>query len=284
MKQRKILLILLVCLLMAASVACRQAEPPTATSEETQPTQASEPATEPTAEPSDETQYPTGGTQFCPVHDYAYHGWEDEWVAYAGGEEELLKWIEQKTQQWEEEKKAGAESDCYYEGQNIKAFIDYFQIPRELFEETCNELWRSIHNIDLLYSDDLEAIEAYYRDMEKRDETRQKKSIFCFAKNSIIIKNVDVEQIYKTGTEEEKRRATAEWISIFELVEEYDVSRTELEQYLKESAKRWIDPVTYDYQFDVVYNEDGSVKPYDKTKPVVELDAMFCGVDNLFTD
>ncbi|MCI8590694.1 MAG: hypothetical protein HFE77_08335 [Clostridiales bacterium] len=284
MKQRKRLLILLVGLLMAVFVACRQAEPPTDTGEETQPTQALEPVTEPITEPSGDTQYPTGGTQFCPVHDYDYHGWEDEWVAYAGGEEELLKWMEQKTQQWEEAKKAGAESDCYYEGQNIKAFIDYFQIPRELFEKTCNERWNSIHNIDLLYSDDLEAVEAYYRDMEKRDETRQKKSIFGFAKNAVIDNRIDIDQIRATGTEEEIRKSFPEQISVFELVAEYDVSRAELEQYLKESAETWINPVTYDYQFDVVYNEDGSLKPYDNTKPVVELDAMFCGVENFFTD
>ncbi|MCI8331853.1 MAG: hypothetical protein HFE78_03420 [Clostridiales bacterium] len=275
MKKQISLLILLVCLLMAACVACRQAEPPAATGEETQPTQASEPATEPTAEPSEETQAPTGGTRFCPVHYYTYHQFAGELIDELG--EDFYTWVNAEP----EEK---IESDCLHPSHNVKGFIDYFQIPREKFEEVCNRHWNGVHNIDLLYSDDLEAIEAYYRDVEKREETEGKKRIFDFAKNSIIVKNVDVEQIWETGTEEENRRATSEWVSIFELVEEYDVSRAELEQYLKESAKRHEEPATYDYQFDVVYNEDGSVKPYDKTKPVVELDAMFCGVDNLFTD
>ncbi|MCI8332356.1 MAG: hypothetical protein HFE78_05990 [Clostridiales bacterium] len=40
-----------------------------------------------------------------------------------------------------------AESDCPYYGRNIKTFINYFQIPRETFEEYYNSRWNSLHTI-----------------------------------------------------------------------------------------------------------------------------------------
>ena len=172
----------------------------------------------------------------------------------------------------------------------IKAFIDYFQIPRETFEEFCNNRWACAHNIDLMYSDNMEAIEAYYRDVDKRSATSMKQERLRRAKSNIITNHTTDEQL--AGKSEEERAAIekevefSEKVSMLRLIQLFQVEKTELDEAIEEAAA-WIHASDqYDYQFDLVYNEDGTLKDFtiDPDKTVVELDAQFAGVDNFFTD
>ena len=285
MKKKTWFLWIILCLLTVNLIACQQTYTPTDHSSEpteevntpsvnTEPTEATEDSVS-TEAPNIE-QPPVGGTEFCPVHYYTYHQMPGLLIDDLGEDFDL--WIESYAID-------DPETECLNDGGTIKAFIDYFQIPREQFEEVCINEWSCIHNIDLLYSNDLDAIEAYYRDIDSREETEHKQDLFALAKNSIIIDNVaNIEEILENGTDEEKRKTIPERISIFELVAEYDVSQSELETALREAKKNRGYDVEYEYDFDVLYNQDGTLKSYDNTKTVVELDALFCGVDNFFTD
>lgn len=288
MKKKTWFLWIVLCLLTVSLIACQQTYSPTDhSSEPTEEVNTPSVSTEPTKATEDSVstetpnieQPPVGGTEFCPVHYYTYHQYSGALIEYIGGDDKLEAWRATITDP------EVSEGECDIPARNIKAFIDYFQIPRAEFERVCNERWSCIHNIDLLYSNDMAAIEAYYRDIDSREETEHKQDLFALAKNSIIIDNVaNIEEILENGTDEEKRKTIPERISIFELVAEYDVSKSELETALREAKKNRGYDVEYEYDFDVLYNQDGTLKPYDNTKTVVELDALFCGVNNFFTD
>lgn len=284
MKKKTWFLWIILCLLTVSLIACQQTHTPTdhfseptkevnTPSVNTEPTEATEDSVS-TEAPNIE-QPPVGGTEFCPVHYYTYHQMSGALIDDLGEDFDL--WIESYAID-------DPETECLNDGGTIKAFIDYFQIPRAEFERVCNERWSCVHNIDLLYSDDMAAIEAYYRDIDSREETSKKQDIFGKAKNIIINTYLDVLSIWNSGNQEEIDKTLEEKNSIFELVAEYDVSRAELETALREAKKNRGYDVEYEYDFDVLYNQDGTLKSYDNTKTVVELDALFCGVDNFFTD
>ena len=284
MKKKTWFLWIILCLLTVSLIACQQTFSPTDhSSEPTEEVNAPSVSTEPTTATEDSVsteapnieQPPVGGTEFCPVHYYTYHQMSGALIDDLGEDFDL--WIESYAID-------DPETECLNDGGTIKAFIDYFQIPRAEFERVCNERWSCVHNIDLLYSDDMDAIEAYYRDIDSREDTEHKQSIFEKAKIDIINTYLDVENIWEHGSQEEKDKTNAKKVNIFELVAEYDVSKSELETALREAKKNRGYDVEYEYDFDVLYNQDGTLKSYDNTKTVVELDALFCGVNNFFTD
>ena len=287
MKKKTWFLWIILCLLTVNLIAFQQTYSPTdhssePTEEVNTPSVSTEPTTATEDSVSTETpnieQPPVGGTEFCPVHYYTYHQYSGALIEYIGGDDKLEAWRATITDP------EVSEGECDIPARNIKAFIDYFQIPRAEFERDCNERWSCVHHIDLLYSNDMDAIEAYYRDIDSREDTEHKQSIFEKAKIDIINTYLDVENIWEHGSQEEKDKTNAKKVNIFELVAEYDVSKSELETALREAKKTRGYDVEYGYDFDVLYNQDGTLKSYDNTKTVVELDALFCGVDNFFTD
>ena len=87
-------------------------------------------------------------------------------------------------------------------------------------------------------------------------------------------------------TELEQEVLYTDQVSLFRLIQLFEVERPELEDAI-ERANQWIkSEYSYDYQFDLIYNEDGTLKDFeiDPNKTVVELDAEFAGVENFFTD
>lgn len=266
------LVLLCLCLLLGICTACKQEE------QQTEPSSATE-NTEPSAA--------IGGAQHCEVHDEQYHRFSKS-LTDSVDQEEYQNWSQSVV-----EARQGIESDCPEYGMTIKAFIDYFQIPRETFEEFCNSRWACIHNIDLMYSDNMEAIEAYYRDVNKRNITSLKQEKLRKTKNSIINNHTTDEQL--AGKSEEERAAIkkevefSEKVSMLRLIQLFQVEKAELDEAIEEAYEWFYVPdnnYQYDYQFGLVYNEDGTLKDFtiDPDKTVVELDAQFAGVDNFFMD
>ena len=74
---------------------------------------------------------------------------------------------------------------------------------------------------------------------------------------------------------------------MLELFKIFEVDRAAFEELIqKEKEKFYQDKNSYTYNFDIVYNEDGTLKDFeiDQNKTVPELDAQFAGVENIFTD
>ncbi|MCI8332348.1 MAG: hypothetical protein HFE78_05950 [Clostridiales bacterium] len=267
------ILILGICLLLGTCTSCKQE------GQQTEPS--------PTSDNSEPSAV-TGGVQHCEVHDEQYHEFLSG-LTDPLDPGEFEKWSDAALEASQE-----VESDCPYSKRNMKTFIDYFQIPRETFEEYCNSRWSSLHNIDLLYSDDMETIETYYRDVEKRQITRLKQENLRFIKTHIINNHTD-EQHMADKSEEEKAAILKEVeplpdvVSTLRLIQLFQVEKAELDDIIKEAYEWFYVPdhnYQYDYQFDLAYNEDGTLKDFtiDPDKTVVELDAQFAGVDNFFTD
>lgn len=240
-------------------------------------------STKPTGESkSTEDLSPIGGSQHCEVHYEQYHQILSE-LTDSLDPQEITNWSEKVIAEYEG-------TDCFERGINIKSFIDYFQIPREAFEEYCNGRWSTVHNIDLLYSDDIEAIEAYYRDLEPRTATMIKQERYRNVKRFVLDNHIDIQEIWgkedAEKTEIEKEVEYYDKVSMFRLIQLFEVERPELEDAI-ERANQWIkSEYSYDYQFDLIYNEDGTLKDFEiaPNKTVVELDAEFAGVENFFTD
>ena len=142
----------------------------------------------------------------------------------------------------------------------------------------------------MLYSDDIEAIEAYYRDLEPRTATMIKQERYRNVKRFVLDNHIDIQEIWgkedAEKTEIEKEVEYYDKVSMFRLIQLFEVERPELEDAI-ERANQWIkSEYSYDYQFDLIYNEDGTLKDFEiaPNKTVVELDAEFAGVENFFTD
>jgi len=255
------------CLLLGLCTACKQEE---------QQTEPSPENTEPSAA--------IGGSQHCEMHNEQYHQFLSE-LTEPLDHEEIVSWVQAIT-----DENKDVVTECTQPGVNIKTFVDRFQIPRETFEAYCNSRWACVHNIDLLYSASMEDIEAYYQDVDKRSATSMKQERLRRAKSNIITNHTTDEQL--AGKSEEERAAIekevefSEKVSMLRLIQLFQVEKAELDEAIEEAAA-WIHASDqYDYQFDLAYNEDGTLKDFtiDPDKTVVELDAQFAGVDNFFTD
>lgn len=102
-----------------------------------------------------------GGIIEC-EHTISYHSISYTLIDYVGNEE-FDKWTDSQN----------------YESTNIVNFIRDFNIPKEVFIEYYNETinyYTHDYDIDLIYSDDDEAIEEYFRDKEASEERLAKKS------------------------------------------------------------------------------------------------------------
>lgn len=231
-----------------------------------------------------------GGGSICTIHNEAeFHRFMDPFLLeYIGGEEEYVRWRDQINVET-----SPFYDDCPVQGRNMKAFIDYFDIPRSVYEEFCLQNYirtSCAANVDLLYSEDIAAIEEYYRD-EARTVTQCKQNAFNTLKGKIVEKYYgDFLEIAKIPEEERTELETRLFqpgsISMLELLKMYNVDRATFEELDASVLPHSPNYPRYDYNLELVYNEDGSLKDYeiDLSLSLLELDAMFAGVENLYTD
>ena len=266
--------IICLCMLLTALASCSQVNAPSEQPSESENTENSDAIV---------------GNGFCEVHHGQFHEIITRLTNLVGDDDAVMDWFAAVA-----ENKKTVQSDCSEYGHDVKAFIDFFQIPRETFEKYCNDIPECIHNVDLLYSDDLEAIEDYYRDLESRYKTSDKR-LRLYRLKSYVIKYGKEQENYLNKTDEEKALIESKidkinysnQISMLELIKIFEVDRAAFEELIqKEKEKFFEDKNSYTYKFDMVYNEDGTLKDFeiDQNKTVPELDAQFAGVENIFTD
>ena len=229
-------------------------------------------------QPTEEVKEDMGGTNMCSVHDEDYHAISSSLIEYVG-EEEVYDWYNLVSIRDEN-------SDCPYPNGNIYDFIHYFNIPKQDLEEIyckddtiySNIIW----DFDLLYSDNKNAVDAYYRDVEKIKEITDKRAAFKSLKFKIY---VDHEDEWEETFGDARTRME---VSLGEIVSALNITRSELENYAEES----VDPgcESYDYNYDAIYNADGSIRGTEVTlfsadpEPALAADAAFCGIDDFYLE
>ena len=225
----------------------------------------------------DESTDGMGGTEdICHVHDVCYHSLPSSLIEYVG-EDVAYAWFEQTSIRDET-------SDCPYPNGTIYEFIHHFEIPQSVMEEMyLSKNYESrVWNLDLLYSDDKQAVDEYYRDIERLQKITDKRRAFGNLKFAIFVENEN-EWSEKFGNS----RTTLQ-ISLGEIVSALNITRSELENYAEES----VDPgcESYDYNYDAIYNADGSIRGTGVTlfstdpEPALAADAAFCGIDDYYLE
>ena len=264
-------------ILLGALVSCQQqtGESERQTDPETLETDLKE-TIEPT-KTKDSTDAMGGTSGMCSVHYGDYHAFSNELISYVG-EQNFYAWVE-------EAEKGSEKNGCLYPESTIYDFIHYFNIPRSLMEELyLNDpgmYYFHVWNMDLLYSDDKDAVDAYYRDVDALQNLFDKRKSFRNMKFNI---NTDYESEWSQKFEDRQ------WIqiSMTEIVSALNITRSELENYAEES----IDPgcESYDYNYDAIYNADGSIRGTGVTlfstdpEPALAADAAFCGIDDYYLE
>ncbi len=236
---------------------------------------------------------PIGGNHLCQIHCEDYHIFP-----------ELLNYCltEEQREEWYRIAPYTPIDDISYcvPEKNIKACIDYFDIPKELMEEAFENAWGyCTHNIDLLYSDDQDAIDAYYKDRLSRDATSLKQNRLIYLKSNLIKKYYGLstteilKKPYDQQTDLDKELSNVKQVSLMRIIQLFQISRDDLEEMITKSMEHL--PAYYDYyngksvynfRFDLIYNDNGTLKDFniDPSLTPTEQDALFAGVDNLFTD
>ena len=236
---------------------------------------------------------PIGGSNLCTVHFEGYHSLPyytfKEYLSETGvSEEDYLTWEKSISSPGN-----NTSSDCPYEDYTIRAFVERFDIPRDVFVETCRRFNEFDYNPDVIYSEDSAVTDDFYRDLESR--VKEKKKMDDFEQLKPVLK----EEFAETEEDQHVSLFGPNRLGVLGLVKRFDVPRSFFEEYWAKQDKEYQesippfmpgdDPddqppapiVRYDYDLDVLYDEDGTPKTYeDKTE--YEIDAMFCGVDELF--
>ena len=220
-----------------------------------------------------------GGTSgMCTVHCDFYHAYPFALIDYIG-EEDFYNWNNQASIR-------SNTSDCPFPNSSIYDCIQYFNIPRGDLEEmyfSDPTIYNSrIWDFDLLYSDDKDAVDAFYRNRNELESIAEKRRAFQHIKFAIFVKNESKWEDY-FDTESPTPQT-----SLADIVKAFNVPRETLESYGAASA----DPggTTYDYNYDAIYNADGSIRGTGITlfsadpEPALAADAAFCGIDDYYLE
>ncbi len=173
---------------------------------------------------------------------------------------------------------AGKEDPYLYD--NIYQFIRFFDIQREDFEKlyySTNLYYLYDYNFDLLYSDDIDKVYSYYK--EENEDFLKRNTEFSIKQD---IKNLIGDEdfnnwLYAKKTQEYGDYYDVSW-SIAEVVYDFDIPRSAIEDILHNymsdengvmiteiyedgsEASITNDTVMYEYNLDMVYNDNAELK------------------------
>ena len=222
-----------------------------------------------------------GGTSVCQVHDISYHRFSDILIDYIG-HDRFIEWVNSvNTPQYD--------SDCLYPGCTIYECIDFFNIPREDLEElyltSPGQYYNSVWNFDLLYSDNDEIVDEFYKNIDELRTIEEKR--FC-----LWMMKWDIEDDYADECEQIfGDTVSTPQVSIADMVEALEIPREKLEAYAENSGPA--SNARYDYNFDLIYNSDGSIRQsasvysnnsVSQAEQSINEDMLFCGIDNFYTE
>lgn len=218
---------------------------------------------------------------WCYIHSLEFHSFTDALIDYVGNDE-LMSWIEggyARTSEIE---------NCPFHC-NIYNFIKEFEVPREVFEAsyygTADYYWDD-HNIDLLYGDDMEAVNEYYTSHSDREEEREKYSSLGEIKFGIdgyamMSSDEKMQEFFETYC---KNNAIVDW-SIADFVKATGIEKGDLQALIEDITVREYPGETvilncFDFDYDALYDIAASkTADSDKEATVIDKhneDLVFC--------
>ena len=221
------------------------------------------------------------GEVLTEVHLMDYHTFAGYYIDYVG-QENFNKWIEQSdVVNYDERGNPIFENGCSVPKCTIYEFIKYFGISREEFYDLwyysrVYYLWD--HDPDLLFSDDIELIDKYYR--RTYDEQAQmmaaKKSELNFLDRLNYLYYDDpvygeaFRKVYDLGYNR---------FSIPQLIYEANLPRTDLEECQKALISNYSD--FYDYDFEMIYDQKEVITEAMKTKTPEEINNIVRSINGV---
>ena len=213
-----------------------------------------------------------GGTAFCSVHAMSYHYFPVSLIKYIG-EDDFNEWAR------EAEREPVTSGGCPYPEENLYECIKQFSIPREELEKIylTHSVYRScIWNMDLLYSDDMAELDAFYTELKANEEMIKEK------RRSVIDLKTGIRERHKE--EWEKALDDESFYSVRTIALTLGLTREELEHEMEYYNMRKDKGLAYDYDLSVIYNDDGTFRETGEVKPETEYDAEFFGLENFFNE
>ena len=212
-----------------------------------------------------------GESSMCKVH-YLYHNFAGSLIDYVG-QDKFDEWLESVSET------ENLSEDCSCNA-NIKNFIDYFDIPYEVFVVKGNLTDHLEYDPEILYFGTEEEIEAHFRDFEK------------FSKDYIITEHLLKLELNLKKKCAEKLTEYADRearFSIPELVVYGGITKDELIKAIEEVSEniyeKFGEVYTFEYDIDGLY-PNGVATLYDAYAKEDEsdfdsfsrLNAIFCGL------
>lgn len=182
----------------------------------------------------------------------------------------------------------------FIENVNIYTFIRALNIPKDMFYEVCyltNDYYSTDYDIELLYNGTFEDVKEYYRNSKEREPEFRKKSNELKIKLSLLqlVKAKDSKNAteYYEWTKEKHEKLNFKYItnptstewrtwSIPEFIYRFDISREEMEKIIdvyNSNEKN----ITFDYDLDLIYNDQETVKELIAEKSPMEVDELIHG-------
>ncbi|MBR5447352.1 MAG: hypothetical protein IKV40_02900 [Clostridia bacterium] len=140
-------------------------------------------------------------------------------------------------------------------GETVRGYIDEYGITREDFDHNVDLVEQYAMNLDVLYGD-YDYCDEYYKYtkiFERRQEMHQSYEVTVRA---IFDYENTPEGLAKDSAENDRRFG----YSIPELAYHYGLSEDELRHVVEESNRYTEFDLTFDYDYSVIYNEDGTFK------------------------
>lgn len=218
-----------------------------------------------------------GGTSFCPIHETYYHSFPSNWIDHVG-EERFHEWLEATDSATVEAPIRDGLSvmgECYTE-QTVYDFIHHFGYPtREVFEEEYYSWYYTgqIHDLDILFGDDENAADEFYKSSDERNETESKR--YKFERIKRLVQNqYGPEFIEAYGSLQHFQIE----VSLYDMVTTFDISYEELLEIADVVPHEW-PHAYYWYNFECMYAEDAE-EVFEKLRqdphPVQAMDAVIC--------
>lgn len=215
----------------------------------------------------------------CTVHHGDYHSIPTELALYVG---------ESTTDEWIKARDPESVDDgdgCPCSERNIKAFIDDFEIPREVFAVKADLAHCATYDCEMLYEKSAEEIDEYFRDAGALSRLNIKSQHFALLEH--IISDDHTEEIMSLIVTD-STGAHGSVPSIPQMAQLLDISREKLEEYIKTVDERTEEIcgelLKFDYDLDMIYNADGTYKKLPETDELssydrlLHLNRVFCRI------
>ncbi len=140
-------------------------------------------------------------------------------------------------------------------GNTVRAYIEEYDVTREEFDDNVDLVEEFAMNLDVLYGD-TEFCDEYYKYTKIFERRRE----MYWSYRRTVMEIFDYENAPEGIARDSVERRRRFGYSIPELAYHYGLSEDELRHAIEESVKYTDYDLAFDYDYSVIYNEDGTFK------------------------